>query len=88
MLNLRRRVRRIVLAQAGQRATEGAPPFVVPLPPTLLVGHSEELKAICAWLQAMQRRSLTIIGTGGIGKTRLAIKAAHALRYDFEDGIY
>jgi len=53
-----------------------------------LVGHSEELKAICAWLQAMQRRSLTIIGTGGIGKTRLAIKAAHALRYDFEDGIY
>ena len=31
---------------------------------------------------------MTITGTGGIGKTRLALEAAHALRYDFEDGVY
>ena len=64
------------------------PPFVVPMPPTPLVDRSEELQAICARLQDMNVRAVTITGTGGIGKTRLAIEAAHALRYDFEDGIY
>ena len=64
------------------------PPFVVPLPPTPLVGRGDELAAICARLQDVNGRLLTITGAGGIGKTRLAIEAAHALRYDFEDGIY
>ena len=39
-------------------------------------------------LQDQSVRALTITGTGGIGKTRLAIEVAHALRYDFEDGVY
>ncbi len=63
-------------------------PFVVPVPPTPLVGRTEELQVICARLRDMNVRALTITGTGGIGKTRLAIEAAHTLRYDFEDGMY
>jgi predicted ATPase/DNA-binding SARP family transcriptional activator len=63
-------------------------PFVVPAPPTPLVGRAQELQAIRALLQEAGMRALTIIGTGGVGKTRLAIEAAHVLRYDFEDGIY
>jgi predicted ATPase len=31
---------------------------------------------------------LTLTGTGGIGKTRLAIQIATALLYDFIDGVY
>lgn len=64
------------------------PPFVVPLPPTQLVGRSEDLRAICEHLRDSQTRAVTITGAGGIGKTRLALEAAHALRYDFEDGVY
>ena len=64
------------------------PPFAVPLPPTPLVGRSEEVQAVCAHLRDMQVRAVTITGAGGIGKTRLAIEVAHTLRYDFEDGIY
>jgi predicted ATPase/DNA-binding SARP family transcriptional activator len=64
------------------------PPFVVPMPPTPLVSRSDELRAICARLRDLNVHCVTITGTGGIGKTRLAIEAAYALRYDFEDGVY
>ena len=62
-------------------------PFRVPMPPTPLVGRGDELAAMCARLRDMHGRLLTITGAGGIGKTRLAIEAAHALRYDYEDGV-
>jgi predicted ATPase/DNA-binding SARP family transcriptional activator len=64
------------------------PPFAVPLPPSPLVSRAAELRAICARLRDLKVRAVTITGTGGIGKTRLALEAAHALRYDFEDGVY
>lgn len=64
------------------------PPVVAPLPPTPLVGRGAELRAICAYLRESDGRTLTVTGTGGIGKTRLAIEAARALRFDFEDGVY
>ncbi len=64
------------------------PPFVVPQPPSPLVGRSREVQDICERLQAGNERSLTITGAGGIGKSRLALEAAQALRYDFEDGVF
>jgi predicted ATPase/DNA-binding SARP family transcriptional activator len=64
------------------------PPFTAPLPPTPLIGRGEELRAICGHVRDLEGRALTITGAGGMGKTRLAIEAAHELRYDFEDGIY
>jgi len=71
--------------------TVGLPPqpaFVVPAPATPLVNRSEELQAVCARVRDLNVRAVTITGTGGVGKTRLAIEAAHRLRYDFEDGVY
>lgn len=63
-------------------------PFGVPAAPTALVGRGDEVQTIGARLRDMQGRALSIIGTGGIGKTRLALEVAHALRYDYEDGIF
>jgi predicted ATPase/DNA-binding SARP family transcriptional activator len=76
--------------RAGE--TEGLRPrpplFAAPLPPTPLVGRGEAVEAICAHVREGNGRALTITGAGGIGKTRLAVEAAHRLRHDFEDGIY
>ena len=49
-------------------------PLVVPAFP--LVGRSEELARIHAWLAEPPVRLVTIVGMGGIGKTRLAQEVA------------
>ena len=64
------------------------PPFVVPAPPTHFIGRFQETQAVRARLQDEHVRALTLTGTGGIGKTRLALEVAHHLRFDFEDGVH
>lgn len=54
------------------------PPFVVPEPPTPLANRTGKPQAICARLRDQKARAMTITGTGGIGKTRLALEAARA----------
>ena len=59
--------------------------------PTPFVGRKAELKAIVDSAGDPQRRLITIVGPGGIGKTRLAIAAAIALGEHatlFADGIH
>src|SRR5512135_2553797 len=48
----------------------------LPIPPTPLVGREAELAALSRLLFDPQCRLITLIGTGGMGKTRLAIEAA------------
>lgn len=64
----------------------------LPLQPTPFVGRTEELAEITALLNNPACRLLTLVGPGGIGKTRLALEAAVALfnRNDatFHNGIY
>ena len=64
-----------------------SPALVVPLPPTPLVGRSDEVLAVCAHLRDMRVRAVTITGAGGIGKTRLAIGAAAGLAAAFPGGV-
>jgi DNA-binding SARP family transcriptional activator/predicted ATPase len=64
-----------------------AVPGNLPMPASTLIGRDEEAEAIATMLRAGTRVT-TLVGTGGIGKTRLAIAAAHAARRFFPHGAY
>ena len=58
------------------------------LPPEFgsLVGRDREVAEIVRLLVQRGLRLLTLTGVGGVGKTRLAIRAGHTLRASFRDG--
>ncbi|UCC86777.1 MAG: helix-turn-helix domain-containing protein, partial [Anaerolineales bacterium] len=60
----------------------------LPIPPTPLIGRQPELTALARMLCEPQCRLLTLTGTGGIGKTRLALELAFTRRDLFPDGVY
>lgn len=51
----------------------------VPIPRTPLIGRAEESAALRRWLDDPRNRLVTIVGPGGVGKTRLAIEIAARL---------
>ncbi|WP_169580715.1 MULTISPECIES: DUF4062 domain-containing protein [Microbacterium] len=60
----------------------------VPVPYTQTIGREGELAELRALLGGGQHRVVSLIGPGGIGKSRLAIEAAHANADLFPDGTY
>jgi predicted ATPase/class 3 adenylate cyclase len=59
----------------------------LPNQPSGFVGRAEELKEIGKLLEAKSVRLVTLTGPGGIGKTRLALRAARDEVKRFEDGV-
>lgn len=59
----------------------------LPQPMTTFVGREHEIASVAALLSQPDVRLLTLTGTGGIGKTRLAIQVAEKLLDRFPDGI-
>jgi predicted ATPase/DNA-binding XRE family transcriptional regulator len=59
----------------------------VPAPPASLVGRERNLEEVTAFLRRREVRLLTLTGTGGVGKTRLALQAARDARAFFPDGV-
>jgi predicted ATPase/class 3 adenylate cyclase len=60
----------------------------LPAPLTPLVSRDSELEQLRAAILRPQVRLVTLTGTGGVGKTRLAMAAAASLTEAFEHGIY
>ena len=58
----------------------------LPTPLTPLVGREQEIAAVCALLWRPEVRFVTLTGTGGVGKTRLALGAAETASSAFADG--
>ena len=59
-----------------------------PIPATPFIGRSEELAEIAALLADPNCRLLTLVGSGGSGKTRLAIHVAAQQSNEFPQGVY
>ena len=66
---------------------ESSPVWNVPHSFTSCVGRTQEIAEICALLERPEVRLLTILGPGGIGKTRLAQEIAGQMRTYFASGV-
>ncbi|USX55358.1 tetratricopeptide repeat protein [Lentzea sp. HUAS12] len=78
------------LRKLAERARRGEPASSLPSRPGGFTGRSNELSTIEAAARAAagvdERRAVWISGAPGVGKTSLAIEAAHCLRHRFPDG--
>jgi predicted ATPase/DNA-binding SARP family transcriptional activator len=64
------------------------PTSQLPVPPTPFLGRARELAEIVALLERADLRLLTLIGVGGCGKTRLALRAATEVAPEYPDGVW
>ena len=69
-------------AEVAEPASRGNLPDLSPQ----LIGRDSETADLVQ--QVRTRRTVTVVGAGGIGKTQLALAAAHRLRTAFEHGVW
>jgi predicted ATPase/class 3 adenylate cyclase len=60
----------------------------LPVQPTPILGREAQVGALAALLRGEEGRLVTLIGPGGIGKTRLAVQVAAELVDTFADGVW
>jgi predicted ATPase len=59
----------------------------VPTPASSFIGREREVRAVRELIERDDVRLVTLTGPGGIGKTRIALRAASDLQTSFEDGV-
>jgi predicted ATPase/DNA-binding winged helix-turn-helix (wHTH) protein len=76
----------IVVNDLPSQLDPGSARCNIPEPPTSFIGRERELVQIKRLLA--KTRLLTLVGAGGIGKTRLALQAAAEIRDAYRDGVW
>ena len=74
------------LPATGRTTTRAGEQANLRAPATTFVGRGQQIEEILALLTEVHL--LTITGTGGVGKTRLALQVASVAIADFEDGVW
>lgn len=73
----------LLVGGTGNLLDDGAPPT----PLTSFVGRERETAAVVSLLRSPELRLITLIGPGGVGKTRLALRVADLAAADFPGGV-
>lgn len=72
----------------GRRLALSLPHNNLPVLPNPLIGRQRDIDRLSELLRDPQCRLLTLVGAGGIGKTRLAIETASQMQEFFTDGVF
>jgi len=70
---------RAARAQADQSAFDELSGVPLPAALTALLGRDADIETLRQWLNHPVSRLITIVGPGGVGKTRIALEIAHAV---------
>jgi transcriptional regulator with XRE-family HTH domain len=82
------RVDRLPLESKSYITPGISPKINLPLFPTPLIGREHEVEQLSQLLRDPQCRLLSLVGPGGIGKTRLAIETAAQVQDVFPDDVF
>jgi predicted ATPase/DNA-binding XRE family transcriptional regulator len=77
----------LTLIRPDMTAATPASQSHVPLPPTALIGRTQEIERAVTLLRRAGARLLTLTGPAGVGKTHLGLYLAQNLSDPFADGI-
>ena len=81
----------VLLTERFEHAVVEEPSRMVhelPVPATPLVGREREVREVADLLLRQEVRLVTLMGPGGIGKSRLALAVADRLQGEFADGVF
>jgi predicted ATPase/transcriptional regulator with XRE-family HTH domain len=72
----------------GLDEDQPARPPVLPVFPTSLIGRNQSATQVSSLLQRADVQIVTLLGPGGIGKTRLSVQVASSLLPNFRQGVW
>jgi predicted ATPase len=73
-------------SRAGDAPTTPTPATPMPAAYTRIIGREREVAEVVDLLASGEHRIVTLLGPGGIGKSRLSLEVAEAARAHFPDG--
>ena len=71
-----------------QQAAQSAGLHNLPVQPTPILGRERDVRAVLDRLLRDDVRLVTLVGPGGVGKTRLAVEVAGEVAHHFADGVW